>query len=89
MDTVNLPKKIISVTELRKNFGEICVNLPKIDSLLLTRGGEPFAVLRALPAEKMKVLEKVAGLWKNTSLDNDNLWKKVFKRKSRKETISL
>lgn len=85
----NLFKRIVSVTELRRNFGEITANLAEIDSLILTRGGEPFAVLKAVPEEKMKILRRVAGAWKGTALDDDNLWRKVFKRKSRKTAINL
>lgn len=85
----NLLRRIVSITELRRNFGEITANLAKIDSLILTRGGEPFAILKATPEEKMKVLRKAAGAWKGTALDDDNLWKKVFKRKSRRGVIKL
>lgn len=87
MDTLH--KRIIPITELRRNFGEIAENLAKLDSLILTRGGKPFAILKALPEEKAKLLRKTAGSWKGTELDNDVLWKKVFKRKSRKASIRL
>jgi len=82
-------EKIVSVTELRRNFGEITANLAKIDSLILTRGGEPFAVLKAVPEEKKKILKEAAGAWKGTALDSDSLWEKVSKRKSRLTTIHL
>lgn len=85
----NILNRIVSITELRRNFGEITANLAKIESLILTRGGEPFAILKATPNEKKKILKEAAGSWKNTLLDDDNLWKEVFKRKSRKNTISL
>lgn len=81
--------KIISITELRRRFGEVTENLAKTDSVILTKGGEPFAVLKAAPEEKKKLLRKTAGVWKNTALDNDALWKKVSKKKSRKYPISL
>lgn len=81
--------KIISITELRRNFGKISKNLARIDSVILTKGSEPFAILKAAPAEKRKLLSKVAGAWKATSLDNDALWKTVEKKKSRKQSISL
>lgn len=82
-------KRIVSVTELRRNFGELTENLPEIESLILTRGGEPFAVLKAVPEEKKKIMRKAAGAWKDTSLDNDSLWKKVFQRKSREVPVRL
>lgn len=85
----NLYKRIISITELRRNFGEITKNLAEEEPLILTKGGEPYAILKAVPSEKKKILKKVAGAWKNTEIDKDNLWKEVFKRKSRKTPISL
>lgn len=85
----NLFKRIISITELRRNFGAITADLARIDSLILTRGGEPFAILKATSEEKMKVLKKAAGAWKGTALDDDDFWKEVFKRKSRRGRINL
>lgn len=81
--------RIISVTELRRNFGEITEELPRLEKIILTKGGEPFAILKAAPEEKKKVLRKTAGAWKGTELDSDKLWKEVFKRKSRKRRVSL
>lgn len=81
--------KIISVTELRRNFGAITEKLAEIDSLILTRGGEPFAILKSAPEEKMKILRRAAGAWKGTALDNDPLWEKSLKKKSRKKGTSL
>lgn len=81
--------KIISVTELRREFGKITKSLAKMDPLILTKGGEPFAILKAVPEEKKKVLMEVAGAWKNTGLDKDKLWKEVFKRKSRQSLVHL
>lgn len=80
---------IISITELRRNFGALTKNLAKTDAVILTKGGEPFAILKAAPGEKRKLLTKVAGAWKGTVLDEDSLWKKVSKKKSRKYPISL
>ncbi|MDP3724298.1 MAG: hypothetical protein Q8R11_01545 [bacterium] len=85
----NLLRNIISVTELRRNFGEITSRLPHVESLILTRGGEPFAILKAAPTEKNKVLRKTAGVWKHTALDEDALWKRVLHRTSRKRPIRL
>lgn len=85
----NIYKRIVSVTELRRNFGVLTANLAKIDSLILTRGGEPFAILKTVPKEKMKILKKAAGGWKGSELDKDRLWEEVFKRKSRQKRVSL
>lgn len=73
-----LSKRIISVTELRRNFGAITAKLAEVESLILTRGGEPFAILKAAPEEKMKILEETAGAWKRTALDDDSLWNKIL-----------
>ncbi|MBI2597157.1 type II toxin-antitoxin system Phd/YefM family antitoxin [Candidatus Daviesbacteria bacterium] len=81
--------KIIPITELRRNFGKISKNLAKTDTVILTKGGKPFALLKAAPEEKRKLLAKVAGVWKEGPLDNDILWKKGLKKKSRKSPISL
>lgn len=82
-------KNIVSVTDFRRNFGEITANLAEIESLTLIRSGEPFAILRAVPEEKKKVIRKAAGAWKGTSLDSDSFWEKVLKRKSRRAEIRL
>ena len=84
-----LLKRIISITELRRNFGEITNDLAEVEELILTKGGEPFAILRAAPVEKRKILAKSAGAWKSTSLDNDKLWEESFKKHSRKEDLTL
>jgi len=84
-----LLRRIVSITELRRNFGELTENLAEVDSLILTKGGEPFATLKATPNEKAKILKKAAGAWEKTALDNDKVWKDVFKRRSRKEAIVI
>jgi len=81
--------RIIPITDLRRNFGTITANLASIDSLILTKGGKPFAILKAAPNIKRKNLLKAAGAWKNTDLDNDELWKSVLKRKSRSKPVEL
>jgi antitoxin (DNA-binding transcriptional repressor) of toxin-antitoxin stability system len=85
----DLYKRIVSITELRRNFGELTANLGKIDSLILTKGGEPFATLKAVPEEKMKVLKKAAGAWKGTKLDSNKIWREVVRKKSRKRAVIL
>ncbi len=85
----NILNRIVSITELRRNFGVITENLAKIESLIITKGGEPFAILRATQNAKKKILNKAKGSWENTSLDDDTLWKDIFKKKSRKDKIIL
>ena len=81
--------KVISITELRRNFGQVTENLTELDALLLTKGGEPFAILKSAPEEKMKILKKSAGAWKRTALDSDHFWKKVSLKKSRAAAVHL
>lgn len=58
--------------------------LPDIDELILTRDGRPFATVRASPEVKNAKLKSIIGAWKGTDLDDDAFWKKVLKRKNRK-----
>ena len=81
--------RIIPITDLRRNFGEITANLAETNGIILTKGGEPFAVLQAVPSVKKKILKKSCGAWKGTKLDDSKVWKEVFKRKSRKEAIAI
>ena len=80
---------IIPITELRRNFGAISKRLSEVDQLILTKGGEPFAVLKAVPTEKRKIMKKVAGVWKGTELDDDTIWNDIQTRVSRKKLVSL
>ena len=80
---------IIPITQLRRNFGRITAGLARLESITLTRGGKPFAILTAAPEQKMKLLHKAAGVWKGSKLDSDTLWKEVAKRKSRKTPITI
>ena len=79
--------KIIPITDLRRNFGEITKDILSVGSYILTKGGRPFAIMKATPELRRENLKKAMGAWKGTDLDNDELWKEVFKRKSRKSSI--
>lgn len=81
--------KTVPITDLRRNFGELTENLAVLDSIVLTRGGRPFAILKAAPEEKRKFLKEAAGSWKGTGLDSDEFWKGVLKKKSRKASVRL
>ena len=79
--------KIIAINDLRRKFGEIEKELPYVNRFIITKKGKPFAILSADPAIKRKRLLEMAGIWKNTDLDDDKLWKDVLKRKSRRKII--
>lgn len=78
----------ISVNDLRRNFGAIKKQLPFVDFIVTDRG-KPIAHISAPLKTKRALMEKTFGAWKNTPLDDDKLWKEVFKRKSRKTSINL
>lgn len=81
--------RIIPITELRRNFGAITDRLAETGSLILTKGGKPFAILKPATEEKKKMLKKTAGVWRDTEADDDNFWNNVLKRKSRRKAIRL
>lgn len=81
--------RIVPITDLRRNFGEITADLGMVEELILTKDGRPFAVMRAAPEEKKKIMREFAGSLKGTDLDNDKVWEEVMKRKSRKVGVDL
>ena len=87
MKLTNTNDRIISINDLRRRFGEVEKELPHVGKFTITKNGKPFAVLSADPSIKRKLLMEMAGIWKNTELDDDKLWKEVLKRKSRKRAI--
>ena len=80
-----LATKIIPITDFRRNFGENTDDILSVESYILTKGGRPFAVVKAAPELRRENLKMAIGAWKNTDLDNDDLWKDVLKRNSRKK----
>lgn len=81
--------KIIPITDFIRKFGEYTSLLPKVNKLILTRDGRPFAEIKATPSEKNRKLLSFAGIWKGSELDNDKIWKKVLSRKNRKKIVSI
>ena len=79
--------KTIAISDLRRKFGEVERELPYVNRFIITKKGKPFAILSADPTIKRKHLLEMVGIWKNTDLDDDKLWKEVLKRKSRKKII--
>lgn len=80
-----LGTKIISVTDFVRNFGEESLDILAYESFILTKGGKPFMNVTAAPELRRERLKKAMGAWKNTDLDNDDLWKDILKRNSRKK----
>lgn len=81
--------KIIPITDFIRNAGRYADMLATLDTLILTREGRPFATLKATPEEKNRELLGFYGIWKNSPLDNDKLWKHVRRRNSRKSLVKL
>ena len=81
--------KTIAINDLRRKFGEVEKELPYVAKFIITKKGKPFAVLSVDPDIKREMLKKSAGAFKGTELDNDDLWKDILKRKSRKKSIIL
>lgn len=77
------------VTDFLRNFREYADMLPKVDKLILTREGRPYMEVKLTAEERNERLLKLWGAWKGTSFDNDEFWKKVLVRKSRKRIIRL
>lgn len=84
-----LATRIIPITDFRRNFGENTNDILMVESYILTKGGRPFAVVKAAPELRREMLKKSAGGWIGTNLDDDSLWKEVFKRKSRKNSVTF
>lgn len=80
-----LATRIIPITDFRRNFGENTDDILSVESYILTKGGRPFAVVKAAPELRRENLKMAMGAWKNTDLDDDGLWKDVLKRNSRKK----
>lgn len=80
-----LTTKIIPITDFRRNFGENTNDILMVESYILTKGGRPFAVVKAAPELRKEMLKMAMGAWKGTSLDDDDLWNDILKRKSRKK----
>ncbi len=80
--------KTISIDDLRRNFGEIKKSLP-YTTFIITDRGNPIGVLSATREMKKERMQSTAGAFKGTELDNDELWKDVLQKHSRKEATSL
>lgn len=81
-------EKIISVDELRRNFGSIKKALPYANFIITDRGKQ-IGVLAATRESKRAKMRSTAGAFKGSELDRDALWEDVLKKHSRKTDISL
>lgn len=84
-----LDTRIIPITDFRRNFGENTDDILMVESYILTKGGRPFAIMKAAPELRREKMKRFAGSLKGTDLYGDDIWKEVFKRKSRKNPIII
>lgn len=84
MDTI-----IIPITDFIRKAGLYSERLPKLEKIILTKEGRPFAEVKATPQEKNRKLLSFFGAWKGTELDSDKFWKDILKRKNRKKIITV
>lgn len=80
--------RTLPIDELRRNFGKIKKELP-YRTFIITDRGKEVGMLSATPKMKKEKMLSLFGAWKGTELDNDELWKDVLTRHSRKEPIEL
>ncbi len=81
--------KILPISDFIRKFGVDADLLPKLDMMILTREGRPFAKLKATDEAKAEARKKYAGVLAGTRLDNDKFWEKVTKKISRRPAIRL
>lgn len=86
----DITTKIIPISDLRRRFGEIEAMLARIDELILTKKGRPFATLRASGEVKRDLMETTAGALKGTGWGDDKIWKEILDRRpTRKSPVKL
>lgn len=81
-------ERTISLDDLRRNLGEIKKELPYVTFILTDRGNR-IGILTATREMKRELMKSTAGSFKGTELENDNLWKEVLKKHSRKKEITI
>lgn len=81
-------EKIISIEDLRRNFGAIKKTLPYANFIITDRGKQ-IGVLAGTRESKRARMKSTAGAFRRSGLDRDGLWQEVVKKRSRKTDISL
>ena len=86
--THHTSEKIISIDDMRRNFGSIKKQLP-YTTFILTDRGKRIGVLTATKETKRQMMVSTAGAFKKTALDSDVLWEDILKKNSRTKDIIL
>ncbi len=81
-------EKIISIENLRRNFGAIKKALPYANFIITDRGKQ-IGVLASTREIKRAKMKSTAGAFKGSGLDRDVLWRDTLKKRSRKTEVSL
>ncbi len=81
--------RIIPVTDFLRNARASLDLLSRIDKIILTREGRPFATMEITPEEKNKQLLALRGKWDGRLFDTPAIWKAVMVRRNRKKPIKL
>lgn len=80
---------IVPITDFIRKFGLYAGLLPKVNKIILTREGRPFAEVKLTPEERNERFLKLWGTWDPKLFSNEKVWKEVLKRKNRKHPIRL
>lgn len=83
-----ITQRTIPIDDLRRKFGAIKKASPYV-TFTLTDRGKPIAELSATREIKKEMMMKTAGGLKGTDLDQDEVWKKVLQKTSRKTSVIL
>lgn len=79
---------IVPITDFIRKFGMYANLLPKVDKIILTREGRPFAEVKLTSEERNERFLKLWGTWDPKLFGNDKIWKEPWKRKNRKSIPS-
>lgn len=81
-DNINVEeftKKLLPITELRRNAGAILSELVETGSFILTKNGNPIAELIPLKKEGGKRFSASKGAWVGTKLEKIDFYKSILK----------
>lgn len=87
-----LTKRLLPITELRRNAGAILNRLPEVGSFILTKDGKPVAKISSFKKESKRGFEESRGAWRGTELEKIDFYKLILKwrkKGTRKELLKF
>ena len=88
LHTEEITKRLIPITEFRRNAGKILKDIESIGTVILTKGGKPVIELRPIKTTRAKKrFKNTFGAWKDLEIESGSLYKKILewrKKGSRK-----